>query len=69
MRRRATVVLFLGFVLSPLPARADNTSCKGAIFLVPDGSLHTGMFTAAGQLRWFRFAPKAGRSIQSASKI
>ncbi|HEX2341473.1 MAG TPA: hypothetical protein VHI98_13420, partial [Vicinamibacterales bacterium] len=57
-----TVVLFLSLLLSPLPARADNTSCKGAIFLVPDGSLHTGMFTAAGQLRWFRFAPKAGRS-------
>jgi hypothetical protein len=62
MRRRTAVVLFLILLSSPWPAQADNTACKGAIFLVPDGSLHTGTFTAAGQLRWFRFAPKAGRS-------
>jgi hypothetical protein len=62
MRRRTAVVLFLILLSSPWTAQADNTTCKGAIFLVPDGSLHTGTFTAAGQLRWFRFAPKAGRS-------
>ena len=60
--RRRTAVVILGLSLSPAPAWADNTICKGAIFLVPDGSRHTGSFTAAGQLRWFRFAPKAGRS-------
>lgn len=62
MRRRTAVVVFLGLCLSAWPARADNTTCKGAISLVPDGSRHTGSFTSAGQLRWFRFAPKAGRS-------
>jgi hypothetical protein len=62
MRRRTAVVLVLGLFFFPGTAQADNTSCKGAIFLVPDGSRHTGSFTAAGQLRWFRFAPKAGRS-------
>jgi hypothetical protein len=61
MPRRITAII-LGLVLYPLAARADNTACAGAIFLVPDGSLHTGTFSAAGQLRWFRFAPKANRS-------
>lgn len=60
--RRRTAIVILGLSLSPAPVWADNTICKGAIFLVPDGSRHTGSFTAAGQLRWFRFAPKAGRS-------
>jgi hypothetical protein len=62
MRRRTAVVVLLGLLATPWLAWADNTVCKGAVFLVPDGSLHTGTFTAVGQLRWFRFAPKAGRS-------
>jgi hypothetical protein len=49
--------------LSPTPAvPADNTSCAGSIFVVPDGSRHEGSFTAAGQLRWFRFATRPDRS-------
>lgn len=47
-------------------ALADNTTCAGAIFVVPDGSMHEGTFTAPGQLRWFRFAPRAGRSYSLA---
>jgi hypothetical protein len=60
--RPVLAVVMLAVCVWPAAAWADNTICKGAIFLVPDGSLHTGLFTAAGQLRWFRFAPKAGRS-------
>jgi hypothetical protein len=61
--RCTLVVLFLAITLAaPSTVWADNTVCSGAVFLIPDGSLHTGTFTAAGQLRWFRFAVKADRS-------
>ncbi|MGH9147557.1 MAG: hypothetical protein ACRD1Q_12670 [Vicinamibacterales bacterium] len=63
IRRALPVSLLLTFTLvAPGAARADNTVCTGAVFLIPDGSLHTGSFTAAGQLRWFRFAVKTDRS-------
>ena len=42
-------------------ARADNTVCDGAIFLVPDGSAQTGTL-AAGETRWFKYDNKARRS-------
>jgi hypothetical protein len=64
MRSRSAVVLVaftswlaLGGAHS---ARADNTTCEGAILLVPDGAAHTGTVTS-GQ-RWFKFVNKANRS-------
>ena len=63
MSRSSWIVPIVLVALSiPAAAVADNTSCAGAIFVVPDGSLHTGSFTAAGQLRWFRFATRPDRS-------
>jgi hypothetical protein len=63
MSRLTTLVVASAVLGVAAPAAAlDNTSCNGAIFVVSDGSLHTGTFTAAGQLRWFRFATKADRS-------
>jgi hypothetical protein len=54
--------------LSPTPAvPADNTSCAGSIFVVPDGSRHEGSFTAAGQLRWFRFIASRTRRARGSS--
>jgi hypothetical protein len=43
-------------------ARADNTTCDGAILLVPDGAAQTGTTTASGEQRWFKFVNKANRS-------
>ena len=58
-----TVFLLVSLLLScAMTAQADNTACAGAIFLVPDGSLHQGSFTAQGQDRWYRFVVKANRS-------
>jgi hypothetical protein len=62
MSLKATVLLASAMIALPHVAYADNTACSGAIFVVPDGSLHTGSFTAAGQLRWFRFATRPDRS-------
>jgi len=59
----AGLVLVLG-----APAGADNTICTGAIYLVPDGSMHVGTFTAPNQDRWFRFVAKANRSYALVSE-
>lgn len=63
-RKHGIVVLCLAGALLGFASRAqaDNTSCLGAILLVPDGSPHDGVFTAANQQRWFKFVVKANRS-------
>jgi len=57
--RNAVVGLFV--FLAAAMAQADNTSCNGATFVVPDGSTHEGDLSGANQ-RWYRFVAKAGRS-------
>lgn len=57
--RYAVVGLFV--FLGAAMAQADNTSCNGATFVVPDGSTHEGDLSGAGP-RWYRFVAKAGRS-------
>jgi hypothetical protein len=60
--RLVTVLAF--FVLASLAvgAHADNTTCAGAILLVPDGGTHEGDLSAAAGSRWYHFVAKAGRS-------
>ncbi len=64
MKKTVTFVFLLSTLLLAitLGAQADNTVCGGAIFLVPDGSLHEGTFTSLGQARHFRFVARANRS-------
>jgi hypothetical protein len=59
---RLFALIVVALVAGTGTALADNTNCSGAVFVVPDGSLHQGVFTAPGQLRWFRFVAKADRS-------
>jgi hypothetical protein len=42
-------------------ARADNTACAGAIYLVPDGSAQTGTIVGT-ESRWYKFINKDNRS-------
>src|SRR5437763_867800 len=57
--RYAVVGLFV--FLGAAMAQADNTSCNGATFVVPDGGTHEGDLSGPGA-RWYRFVAKAGRS-------
>jgi len=64
MKRTLSFVFLLSTLLLAFTpgAQADNTTCSGAIFIIPDGSAHEGTFTAVDQDRWFRFFAKANRS-------
>jgi hypothetical protein len=69
MKCLSRIVCSIGLLLGlAAGARADNTTCPGAVFLIPDGSLHEGTFTAPGQVRWFRFVAKARRSYALVSE-
>jgi len=48
-------------LMSATWVHADNNTCAGAVFVVPDGSTHEGDLSA-GVERWYRFVAKAGRS-------
>ena len=65
MKAQRSLASLLGIVVLlalPAMAGADNTACPNATWLVPDASLHEGMFTAVFQARWYRVVVKAGRS-------
>jgi hypothetical protein len=65
MRSRITSRVVAGLVAAVVvatPAAADNTFCLGSIFMIPDGSLYLGSFTADNQERWFQFVAKGRRS-------
>ena len=57
------LLLVLVSIAMPLRADADNTACAGAIYIVPDGSLHSGALAAGGtERRWYTFQARASRS-------
>jgi hypothetical protein len=60
--KRIGLVIAIACFAFPAIARADNTACAGAIYVIPDGSVHSGTFTAPGQQRWFTFEAKGTRS-------
>jgi hypothetical protein len=60
--RRIGLLIAVASIAFPAIARADNTTCAGAVYVIPDGAVHPGTFTAATQHRWFTFEAKAGRS-------
>lgn len=63
MKFSKRIVCLMALLLSGLggSARADNTVCTGAIFVIPDGSLHQAVL-APDQDRWFRFVAEPNRS-------
>jgi hypothetical protein len=56
------ILAFFVFASFAVTVHADNTTCAGAIVLVPDGGTHEGDLTAGGGSRWYHFVAKAGRS-------
>ena len=68
MRCVKSVLCFVSVLLAAPTVRADNTACAGAIFVIPDGSVHEGDFVAPGENRWFRFVGKANRSYAIVSE-
>jgi hypothetical protein len=61
--KRIGLLLVLVLIGMPAGAFADNTACTGAIFITPDGSLHSGTIAAGGtELRWYTFVARANRS-------
>jgi hypothetical protein len=61
--KRIGLLLALAWIGMPVGAFADNTACTGAIFITPDGSVHSGTIAASGtELRWYTFVAKANRS-------
>jgi len=63
MKRTLSFVFLLSTLLAfTSGAQADNTACTGAIFLVPDGSPHEGMFAVNLEQRWYRAVVKVNRS-------
>lgn len=59
MRARSAVFALAAF-LCAADIQADNSTCAGAVFVVPDGSTHEG--TVGPESRWFRFEARTGRS-------
>jgi hypothetical protein len=62
MNKKIGLLIAVACLALPAIARADNTACAGAVYVIPDGAVHTGTFTALGQQRWFTFEAKADRS-------
>jgi hypothetical protein len=61
--KRIGLLLVVMSVAMPSRADADNTACTGAIYIVPDGSLHPGTLAAGStERRWFTFQAKGNRS-------
>jgi len=52
-------LLLLGFAAI---THADNTTCDGRVWVIPDGATHEGAFTALDQERWFWFRGLPDRS-------
>jgi hypothetical protein len=62
MKKQIGLLIAVVCFAFPASARADNTACAGAVYVIPDGAVHPGTFTAAGQQRWFTFEAKLNRS-------
>ncbi len=63
MRHARVLVALAGLLLAAVvpAAHADNSTCTGAVLLVPDGSSFTGE-TGTSPVKWFRFVARANRS-------
>ncbi len=63
MRHARVLVVVAGLLLAAVvpAAQADNSTCTGAVLLVPDGSSFTGEI-GSNLVKWFRFVAKANRS-------